>query len=450
MIDAPPPVEHPDPLASPRLLRRFPNLREAMDPGIMRERLQAGLFDSGGAVVEACERPRAELSGPSCALQYPLHLGAPGGTPRTPLALATMFTSRAAAAEWESAVLCPLAERMRGPAPSGRLTGVIDDLCLAVSVFPVSGALPSLVRAFDAAHMGAVLRAVVPDATILGIELVVFRRTRGCVLRYRLRSESHAVVYGKVGYSATAAVAVSAALKELAARKPADAHDPIRFPRVIGHVPELVLTLVDEMPGTRAALDAEAQVTMLVDAAARVAARVHASRVAAGDPRTAADEIQRACASVELVRPYAPKLAEWLTHWTDSLRAAAASTRPESVVLSHGDLTPSQLLFDGDGVTVLDFDKMCRAEPALDLGRFVAYLGFHLAKRSHGGADVFAERFVERYRAAGGPAVHAQRVALYEVATLVRMAARSWLQLKPERLRFVSEVLAARNGASHP
>ena len=39
----------------------------------------------------------------------------------------------------------------------------------------------------------------------------------------------------------------------------------------------------------------------------------------------------------------------------------------------HGDYTYTQLIFDGTSSGLVDFDTICRAEPALDLGQFLAY-----------------------------------------------------------------------------
>src|SRR3712207_8430077 len=57
-----------------------------------------------------------------------------------------------------------------------------------------------------------------------------------------------------------------------------------------------------------------------------------------------------------------------------SLGEAAAECDPLPLVPSHGDLTPGQILFDGARPGLLDFDTVCQAEPALDLGQFLAYL----------------------------------------------------------------------------
>ena len=119
-------------------------------------------------------------------------------------------------------------------------------------------------------------------------------------------------------------------------------------------------------------------------------------------------------------------------------------------VFSHGDLTPSQLLFDGPRAGLLDFDKCCSAEAALDLGQFLAYLKFGLSKRGASRIDELPARFLQAYEAAGGTCPPAARIRAYEMAALVRIAARSWLQLKPQRLRVACEVIERELSRSRP
>jgi aminoglycoside phosphotransferase (APT) family kinase protein len=134
-------------------------------------------------------------------------------------------------------------------------------------------------------------------------------------------------------------------------------------------------------------------------------------------------------------------VAGWLNSIVDSLDAVIRQTPTQPVCLAHGDLTPSQLVLAGPRIGVLDFDGLCQAEPAFDLGRFLAYLRVALAKSGNVAGDALASRFLERYHVAGGPPTPSARVQVYEIASLVRMAAHSWQQLKPARLRLACGVI---------
>jgi hypothetical protein len=92
----------------------------------------------------------------------------------------------------------------------------------------------------------------------------------------------------------------------------------------------------------------------------------------------------------------------------------------------------------------VDFDTVCRAEPALDLGEFAGRLALAVhraqgaAAAPRGGGEDLAAAFLREYLRQSGsnePDVVLARVAAYRTVTLARQAVRSWCQLKPQRLR---------------
>ena len=128
-------------------------------------------------------------------------------------------------------------------------------------------------------------------------------------------------------------------------------------------------------------------------------------------------------------------------------------------MLSHGDYTHRQVMFGPGGSGVVDFDGLCLAEPALDLGHFCAYLRVACRKAGSSSAtstelaDRLCDHFLNAYAYAGvAGSRHAdgaflrERVAMYELISLARMALRSWLQLKAERTVRVLEVAAELSG----
>jgi aminoglycoside phosphotransferase (APT) family kinase protein len=123
-------------------------------------------------------------------------------------------------------------------------------------------------------------------------------------------------------------------------------------------------------------------------------------------------------------------------------------------VLSHGDYTHSQVLFDGDDRGLIDFDAICLAEPALDLAQFCAYLRVACRKSAPAAtakrlADRLCERFLKAYMGEAATrradvAHLRERVAVYELVTFVRIALRSWQQLKPARTARALQLLEER------
>jgi hypothetical protein len=105
---------------------------------------------------------------------------------------------------------------------------------------------------------------------------------------------------------------------------------------------------------------------------------------------------------------------------------------------------------------LVDFDTVCQAEPALDLGQFLAYLRLAVLKAHNGGetasttvANQLCERFLNTYLIAAGyyraesEQLHS-RASVYEVVSLLRLAQHSWQKLKESRLEQVILVLEER------
>lgn len=440
-----------EPLTSAPLRRRFPQLATALDGELMRGHLQGLLLEDTGMVAQACARPRAEVHGDVCWLQYPLRVdGGPDGC-RELLVLGAMFADPDGAARYERVALAApsarwSARRVCGPRPCG----VLPSLRVAVSSFPVNGPLPTVVDATDERRMCAVLRDLLAPAgdtaELTGIDLVGFRRSGGCVLRYRLApTGGPSTVYGKIGYGVADGL-VRDTLLALGARRVSPAERPILYPQVLAHAADLDLVLSAGVPGVRPDLRDEMALDAAVEAAALAAATMHTSGVRTGGRHTFGNELGRARRAVGRIGGDAPELAAWLSSVLDALAVLAPRLPASPPVLAHGDLTPSQLLLDGSRIGIVDFDGLCQAEPAFDLGRFLAYLRVALAKSGSARGDALASRFLATYQAVGGDPVTEMRAEIYGIASLVQMAAHCWRELKPARLRLACAVLEEQVG----
>jgi hypothetical protein len=441
-----------DPLESPELRRRFPHLDLAMDAEFMRTSILETLFAGGEIHSLELERPKAEVGEDSCWLHYELRARTKSGDVRDTVVLGVLFSDAAEAARYEGDRLRGLAARARFSAGAPeRATAVLQQTSTALSVFPICGGLPTLVDATNLAHISSTLSTLLPDeaTAVESAELVALRRSRGCVLRYRTQSTDFPVVYGKVGYAAAGST-MRDGIAALAMSGTSSGRS-VRFPRALGHSSELDLTLVAELPGRPADLRITEDRWRAVDAGALVAATLHRSGVSVGAEHAFEDELARAAGVVHLVRRDAPALGERLASILEAAALAAEGTPRQDLSFAHGSLAPSQLMFDGSQIGVLDLDRICQAEPAFDLGRFLAPLRVTLARQGHGGeADALAARFVETYQAEGGKATPQARIDVYEIVSLVRMGARSWLQLKASRFRHVWNVLQARASGAGP
>ena len=162
----------------------------------------------------------------------------------------------------------------------------------------------------------------------------------------------------------------------------------------------------------------------------------------AGAPtRAPADDLVDLDRALAVIGRFRPGTAD-LIRRAISEAVADAPDAPAGV-LTHGDYTPSQLLWDGTVVGVVDLDDICVADPARDLGRFIAAFALRSSRQigmSYASAQVseLTASLVEAYLEARPPGqpdhTLLRRVAVHRALSLARSAARSCRQLKEDRL----------------
>jgi hypothetical protein len=407
-----------------------------------------------------------------------------GGTVLEPFLIGRVFPNRSACARYMDVKLAPVAARMRDRpevAAFAAPAAMIDALNMVVHVWPVDAELPTLVDVTDRRHMLDVFGETLPAALNrpfaaedCRIELVSHRRRRRCVLRYTLfgrtpdRDEvGRLIVYGKVtgfGDQALNSRTLEAVRERI--RGPA-AVQRFRLPRSFGSRPELGLLLLEALPGEaeigpalRARVRGEPApagppLEDMVTRCAHVAAMLHASGVELGPRRTVADEIDGLQREVAMAREFAPTFGARARSVLERIAAVAEQSEPLTLHLGHGDFKHEQLLFDGAASGLVDFDAIGQAEPALDLGKFLAHLRSEVRKLqmrasvSSALGDDLAERFLGAYVAAGGKDERQLRLrtTLYEAIALLRLAVRSQLDLDETRADLTAAVLEERMSA---
>ena len=373
--------------------------------------------------------------------------------------------------------------RTAGPREQTLLVEVPPDgRDLVVRPFPDDPGLPTLPQAVDPAIARTVLAGAVPGADSAercDVEVVHHPRTGPCVLRYSMPTPPgapaprHQTVFGKVYPDAGGAERAAAAMRLLRAELPPLLYgNRVLVPEPLAVDPSLRLGLAEAIPGRpllagllRAALtggptagDHGWTLRGAVDMAGWVAASVHRCETGPGQPLPVRDiDGERTALKAELtqVGEFWP-LAVSLLRSGVSVAAGLRDVRrePAPSVLAHGDLTPAQLLLARGSVGLVDVDTLCRAEPALDLGRFLAYL--HVAGiRCAGTAawpllEALSASFLRAYADAtrywgGAPPAEGvlDRVVAFRTLALGRMGAGACRQLKDDRLRAVVDVLGA-------
>jgi len=95
----------------------------------------------------------------------------------------------------------------------------------------------------------------------------------------------------------------------------------------------------------------------------------------------------------------------------------------EPLTFTHGDLKTEHIWVSADGLTLMDFDSSRLADPALDVGYFLADWQFRQADLDQAGMDQMYESFLAGY-VSRAPKDFLIRVRLYEAVELVKCATR--------------------------
>jgi hypothetical protein len=478
-----------DPLRSEVLRTELPGLRDALDEQTMRPRLQALLFgESQRYQIARCNPGQAiYLGGDFCGLRYEMEVNDIANQRMLEqLVIGRVFQQHDACAAFMRDKLAPVVERMRGREdlmPFVTPAAVLEDLNMLVHVFPIDGDIPAIGEVTDRQQVIKILSETLPTAlegqfTICDcqVDLAHYGRQHRCTLRYTLAVTSsdgaiaQQVVYGKIAAdgSGQRTIPMIAALHERLAAT--DGASRFNIPRVLGFRPDLQLLLLEAIPGKpwvaqllKARLAGEDATPpgalTLEDAIAtcgRIAAILHTSAIGLGQPRTLADELAWSDHSIQALRRVSPDLGARLQTWREQIAAYAGRAEPLAACLSHGDFTYTQLIFDGTTAGLVDFDTLCQAEPALDLGQFLAYQRLAILKDQRREAPMSADaierlcgRFLDVYVAAVGvgPAEEQRlrvRAHVYEILMLLRLAVHSWQKLKVSRLAHAITLLEER------
>jgi hypothetical protein len=457
------------------LAQELPGIGIAFDRAAMLDHFQAALIGPPNSNrFRRCGLTSAVLLNDSVVLRYTMEVVDPEGKSRSAIITGRVFGTSGRAASYAEERLAPLARQMVGREETAALTSpvaVLEQLGMAAYAFPIDGELPTLVAATDSSVAGPALGELLfvngrSDVVIENCraEPIHYNRRHRCMMRYELdlSGGEHMALYGKV-----AADASGARIPDLvAALTEPLAGAGVTIPECLGWRQDLQLVTFTEIPGVprvaqllKARLrgdDAveEPSLEDAVETCGRIAATLHTSGLRLGEPRTLESEVVRLRENLSPIQRLSADLGRQLEEWLDLVEQRAAASPALDLCQCHGDFSYTQLIFDGSRPGLVDFDNFCQAEPALDLGQFLAYLryagikarGNSRAERAGLSRDL-AGRFADAYVTAGGPAAALERVDLYEAINLTRMAEHAWQNLKSRRLEGIVMLLGERMAA---
>jgi len=300
-----------------------------------------------------------------------------------------------------------------------------SDIGLSVQAFPVDRDLPALATCCDMTSQSPLFEALQSAAQVqLGdpawhlieatAQPVRYKPASRCVISYHLQlehlqhnaeaSQRTLTLFGKVYADPEQACNVQSLQQQLYEEQERTGEIPL-LPRSLGRVDALGLTLSEAVqPSKEGKHHADGRWGILrtgthalrpqlerghggaitkviipdeeLRLAAQALAHLHNSGVHPNKDglRTGANEAKRVKERASLLADRNPVQAEEVQRLAQELASRLETLQPEAYRLAHGGFKPSQLLFHSQHVFVVDFDGFCLADPALDVGYFLAYL----------------------------------------------------------------------------
>ena len=387
-----------------------PRMQELLNRAVMRLR-------PGSDVTDLAIQDMAYWPGKRCVVLYAIRLSeAPDR--RSRFAVATFTTNDKlgrVATQADAAVFLP------------------EYRCL-VELFPHDVKLPHLNSAADPCEVASRLSRIglkaEPSSSPPEAHVLQYRAHQRCVLRYGLKSADGqwaGDVVGKFyprGPKAARAWHAHTALHE----------QPLSgmvIPRPLALLDDLDVVLMEHVQGT--ALETALYAGPTPPAAAENVVRRLAAVVASLHGATYhGEEVQTLQRQLQLFRDrsfnlhlVAPLLAEEVNTQLGRIEALAAECTLDALSCIHGECKASQFLMTNEAMAIVDFDRFCLGDPAIDVGNFMAAMHRAAIEMGYSYCRGLADAFLAAYLDLRPGKDLEARARLFQAASLVRMAVRA-------------------------
>jgi len=202
--------------------------------------------------------------------------------------------------------------------------------------------------------------------------------------------------------------------------------------------------------------ESDATLEKAIKTCALIAATLHNSNIKLGQQTTLEIQVAKLQAEADVLYEVFPDLGGQVKSWIKETVEFAQAYPAMPLCFSHGDFTYTQLIFDGTAGGLVDFDTMCQAEPAQDLGHYLAYQRLNIIKDQDPNFPFAPESieylcalFLNTYIDSSKGWIPDEgllrgRVALYELISLIRLTLHSWEKMKGSRLKQTISLLQER------
>ena len=330
------------------------------------------------------------------------------------------------------------------PGDGGATSRPVVDPGVRLCRYPDDPDLPGLADAADPGRLRDALTEALPGGGPLRrcrVELVRYRPGKRATLAVEVRGPADRAAGGrrfvvKSYHDGRKAAAVAAEAVLLDAT--VDPAAPLRFAPVRAHVPGLSLVVQEHVPGVpldQLLLRPGGTPARAVRRAAVALAALHRQPVVSGRTRAVDAELARFGRRSSRVAEADGAAGRALGSLAARLIVVADAVPRGAVGLVHGDCKPSQfLLRDESEVVLLDLDSCGAADPAVDVGTFLATLRQQAVRRALGrratpssSGPALAGVFLEEYVRSAGERLDGglrRRIIWYEAVALERKALR--------------------------
>lgn len=318
---------------------------------------------------------------------------------------------------------------------------------IRLSRFPADPELPRLPEVMDPDRLAAELYREIGPARPRGaaimprgrVTLLRYRPGKRATVLFRNRTAPGGAWVVKAYHDPVKAAAVAREAERLA--DTSRTADRLRLAPYVGHVADLGLVVHGPVTGTP--LDVllhergpvgSGPTRHAVATAGTALAEFHNLAPATQRQRPVEKELRRFLSRAEGSRTLDPVFADAAAALAHRLIEAAETLSPATYGVVHGDCKPSQFLLDGRRAFLLDLDHCGIADPAADVGTFLASLRQLAVRRALSsrpgrfGQDrpALADAFLRAYVDRSAHAVGRDRVRWQEAVALERKALRAF------------------------
>src|SRR6266849_5554656 len=322
-------------------------------------------------------------------------------------------------------------------APFRQLTAELPEWGMHVKVSPLDAQFPQLVRLLDPRHVRDMLAAAYPASGVAldqprpdgyAVTSIRYRPGNRHVLRYDpLHATKGGAVFAKLYTGEEGAWAFGVARH--VADWLAEHGKGVTAVRPLAYVAEDRIVLYPELSGAPLSDHLRRPSQGLARCLERAGAALHAlhrlPQAVAGplpphDFAAEVSETARASRHIPVLLPSMGVLIDALLHRARELHERLPQEPP---TFTHGDFKSDHVWAVPGGLTLIDFDSSELADPALDIGKFLAHLQLSHLTYDQPGLEQAQKRFLVGY-APGAPQERVVRARLYEAVELVKITAR--------------------------